>query len=81
MAYAKTKGGSSQDGARVRRIERVSHTVRSAGRHGQGRFSGFAIAASSGDVHGAGRFLGAAEDIRARLGIAGPTVFSYHQRV
>ena len=41
----------------------------------------FAIAASRGDVRRAGRFLGAAEDIRARRGLAGPTVFSYHQHV
>ncbi|MET0779944.1 MAG: hypothetical protein ABWZ16_00315, partial [Microbacterium sp.] len=41
----------------------------------------FALAAMSGDIQRAGRLLGAAEDIRARRGITGPTVFSYHQHV
>lgn len=41
----------------------------------------FAVAAMAGDIVRAGRFLGAAEDIRARRGITGPTVFSNHQRI
>ncbi len=41
----------------------------------------FAVAATAGDIVPAGRFLGAAQDIRARRGITGPTVLSNHQRI
>ena len=41
----------------------------------------FAVAAIGGDIHQAGRFLGAADAIRARRSITGPTVFSNHQRI
>lgn len=41
----------------------------------------FAIAAMRGDIPRAGRFLGAADKIRARRGITGPTVFSNHRRI
>jgi hypothetical protein len=39
----------------------------------------FAVAGMSGDIQRAGRYLGAAENIRSRKGITGPTVFSHHQ--
>lgn len=41
----------------------------------------FAVAALSGDLAQAGRFLGAAEEIRARRGFTGPTVLSRHQQI
>jgi hypothetical protein len=41
----------------------------------------FAVAALNGDIPKAGRFLGAAENVRARRGITGPTVFSNHQSI
>lgn len=39
----------------------------------------FAVSAASDDLQHAGRYLGAAEDIRSRKGITGPAIFSYHQ--
>ena len=41
----------------------------------------FAASATSGDVERAGRFLGAAENIRERKGIRVPGLFAYHQPV
>lgn len=41
----------------------------------------FAVAVAAGDAERAGTLLGAAEDIRARKGLSGTGMFSYHQRV
>ncbi|MCR2809950.1 MULTISPECIES: DUF4062 domain-containing protein [unclassified Microbacterium] len=41
----------------------------------------FAITALSGDIQRAGTYLGAAENIRARRGIDGPSILSSHQHV
>ena len=41
----------------------------------------FAVSASVGDLERAGRFLGAAENIRERKGLLGAGMFSYHQRI
>jgi predicted ATPase len=59
----------------------ISTAVQHAEGIAYGLESFFALAAMSGDIQRAGRLLGAAEDIRARRGITGPTVFSYHQHV
>jgi predicted ATPase len=40
-----------------------------------------AVAASRGDIKQAGRFLGAAENLRDRTGSLGPSGFSYHQPI
>jgi predicted ATPase len=40
-----------------------------------------AVAASRGDIKQAGRFLGAAENLRDKTGSLGPSAFSYHQPI